>query len=307
MSDADIVPPDTVPPDSAPPDTAPSLPKLPLREAISLSYAWFFQKFPDLLRISWLWLLICAALVGISSWMQWTWMADVLGADTGGMLQRATLESSRPIELLILGYIAGLLPLIAGVSIAVAWHRRIILGEQPGLSGSNILAGELWRYIGVGILIMLVTTLPLVFILVLAVVLASQSIAALVGLLLCLAAIAVVLRLSLILPARAIGDVGLTIREAWHRTRGNTWRLFWGTVACTLPPAILLETVSLIVFGTIGSQVAPGQPLDTSVALAVALMSTIFFVVYLLIVPIGIGFLSHAYRHFFQGGLEAAA
>jgi hypothetical protein len=36
-------------------------------------------------------------------------------------------------------------------------------------------------------------------------------------------------------------------------------------------------------------------------------MSTIFFVVYLLIVPIGIGFLSHAYRHFFQGGLEAAA
>ncbi len=71
-------------------DIAPPLPKLPLAEAISLSYAWFFQKFPDLLRISWLWLLICAALVGVSSWMQWTWMADVLGADTGGLPQRAT-------------------------------------------------------------------------------------------------------------------------------------------------------------------------------------------------------------------------
>ena len=288
-------------------DIAPPLPKLPLQEAISLSYAWFFQKFPDLLRISWLWLLICAALVGVSSWMQWTWMADVLGADTGGLPQRATFEPSRPIELLILGNIAGLLPLIASVSIAVAWHRRIILGEQPGLSGSNIVTAELWRYIGVGILIVLITTLPLAFVVVLAAAYASPSIGAVLGLLLGLAAIAVVLRLSLIAPARAIGNFGLTFREVWHRTRGNTWRLFWGSVACTLPPALLLEVVSLIVFGAMGYHVAPGQPLDTSIALAVALMSTIFFVVYLLIVPIGIGFLSCAYRHFFQGGLEVTA
>jgi len=33
-------------------------------------------------------------------------------------------------------------------------------------------------------------------------------------------------------------------------------------------------------------------------------MSTIFTVYYLLIVPIGIGFLSHAYRHFFQAPLQ---
>ena len=288
-------------------DIAPPLSKLPLQEAISLSYAWFFQKFPDLLRISWLWLLICAALVGVSSWMQWTWMADVLGAETVGMPQRATFEPSRPIELLILGHIAGLLPLIASVSIAVAWHRRIILGEQPGLSGSNIVTAELWRFIGVGILIVLITTLPLAFVVVLAAVITSPSIGAALGLLLGLAAVAVMLRLSLIAPARAIGNFGLTLRVVWHRTRGNTWRLFWGTVACTLPPTLLLEAVSLIVFGAMGHHVAPGQPLDTSMALAVALMSTIFFVVYLLIVPIGIGFLSCAYRHFFQGGLEVAA
>ena len=33
-------------------------------------------------------------------------------------------------------------------------------------------------------------------------------------------------------------------------------------------------------------------------------VSTVFTIYYLLIVPIGIGFLSHAYRHFFQGGLQ---
>ena len=32
--------------------------------------------------------------------------------------------------------------------------------------------------------------------------------------------------------------------------------------------------------------------------------SVVFVVYYLLILPIGIGFLSHAYRHFFQGGIE---
>jgi hypothetical protein len=32
--------------------------------------------------------------------------------------------------------------------------------------------------------------------------------------------------------------------------------------------------------------------------------STVTVICYLLIMPIGIGFLSHAYRHFFQGGLQ---
>jgi hypothetical protein len=32
--------------------------------------------------------------------------------------------------------------------------------------------------------------------------------------------------------------------------------------------------------------------------------TTIFAIYYLLIVPIGIGFLSHAYRHFFEEPLE---
>ena len=35
-------------------------------------------------------------------------------------------------------------------------------------------------------------------------------------------------------------------------------------------------------------------------------VSTVFAVYYLLILPIGIGFLSHAYRHFFQAPLEPA-
>jgi hypothetical protein len=32
--------------------------------------------------------------------------------------------------------------------------------------------------------------------------------------------------------------------------------------------------------------------------------SVVFVIYYLLIVPIGIGFLSRAYRYFFQGGVE---
>ena len=69
---------------------------------------------------------------------------------------------SMPIDLRILIYGVGLLYMLAGVSIAVAWHRRIILGEQPRLSGSNIGAGSFWRYAGVGIAILLLAFAPMV-------------------------------------------------------------------------------------------------------------------------------------------------
>jgi hypothetical protein len=104
----------------------------------------------------------------------------------------------------------------------------------------------------------------------------------------------------LLLPARAIGDRRLTFKQTWVRTRGNTWRLFWGIVVTTMPPLLLAEIAYLVVIG-------PPHPASFASEAFVAQMtalSTVFSVHYLLILPIGIGFLSHAYRHFFQAPLE---
>jgi hypothetical protein len=147
----------------------------------------------------------------------------------------------------------------AGASIAVAWHRRLILGEPPGFSGSNVATKGLWRYVGIGFAIALIAFLPLLVVVLPIFILSSSVItgAALkfamfvaASFLIYLTAFAVFLRLSLLLPARAVGDLDLTFNETWKRTRGNTWRMFWGIVACTVPPMLAVQlAVRIVSFG----------------------------------------------------------
>jgi hypothetical protein len=113
--------------------------------------------------------------------------------------------------------------------------------------------------------------------------------------LLAVVAYATVLRLSLLLPARAVGDLGLTFKETWIRTRGNTWRIFWGIVVCAILPVLAAQVVffSLVGFG-------PGMSVNEAFVGRMAVATTILSFYHLLILPIGIGFLSLSYWHFFS-------
>ncbi len=106
------------------------------------------------------------------------------------------------------------------------------------------------------------------------------------------------LRLSLLLPARAVDDTSITFKQAWHSTRGNTWKLFWGIAVTTYPPLLLLQLAALTSIGF----PRPGNFARESFVPQMTAISTVYVVYYLLITPIGIGFLSHAYRHFFRAG-----
>jgi hypothetical protein len=265
-------------------------PKLPLWDTICLSYSTYFYNLQDVLRISWLWLVVVVPLTGIANWLQWSWMAVVMADLKRGM-------PPRPDETMVFVNVAGLVFTLAGFSIAVAWHRRIILGEHPRFSGSNIATKNLWRYVGVGLAICilpaLVVVLPMLLLLA-----GAPGFTNLIPVifLLFLVAFAVVLRLSLLLPAFAVGDLGLTFKETWNGTRRNTWRIFWGIAACTMLPMLLAAQITR--FPSLGTFVAsPGLVLD---ARRMAVTSTIVSVCYLLILPIGIGFLSYSYRHFFR-------
>jgi GYF domain 2 len=59
--------------------------KLPLWDTICVSYSSYFQNFPDVLRISWLWLAVVTPLVGIMNWVQFSLMADVMAGMKRGM------------------------------------------------------------------------------------------------------------------------------------------------------------------------------------------------------------------------------
>jgi hypothetical protein len=283
-------------------------PKLPLGDTIALSYSTYFHHFVDALRACWLWLVVVAALTGVANWQQLSWMSTFMADATRGAPPKMTPQ---PLETVLLGSLDNLLILLAGVSIAVAWHRLMILGEHPGLSGSNVASRNLWRYIGVGLAMILVVILPVVVIVVPMLYFLSPFNAGPprpgffllipVCMLFFVAGTAIVFRLSLLLPARAVGNTSLTFKQTWDRTRGNTWRLYWGIAACTMPPLILAQILCLLTIGVPN----PAKFADANFTALMTANSTVFTVYYLLILPIGIGFLSHAYRHFFQEDAQA--
>jgi hypothetical protein len=289
-----------------PPDLA--YPKLPFWDTVSLSYSTYFRHFIDALRASWLWLLVVAVFTCFASWQQWSWMAIAMANLKPGLPP----QMSKPTEMVVLLNLDNILLLLAGVSIAVAWHRLMILDERPGFSGSNVVTKTLWRYIGMAIVVFLINFLPAAVVMFPAFYFLFPAkvvggppppgLFAMIPLVLVLAAIglAVAFRLSLLLPARAVDDLSITFKQAWLRTRGNTWRLLWGIAFTTFPLLLLMQIAFLT---TIGFPV-PGNFAGEEFVARMTVTSTISVIYYLLILPIGIGFLSHAYRHFFRGGLD---
>lgn len=105
--------------------------------------------------------------------------------------------------------------------VAVAWHRHILLEERSGLL-PPLRQDLVWPYLGRTILIALIMVLLAIPVgLVLSLLLAvSQSVVMLlvVGILTWLALGWVAMRLSLVLPARAV-DKPMTFGESWAATR----------------------------------------------------------------------------------------
>lgn len=280
-------------------------PKLPFRETVGLAYSTYFDHFITVLRASWFWLIVVGVFTGFANWRLWSWR----GVFVAEVKPIPPFRMQQPTEMTVLLNLDNILMLFAGVSIAVAWHRLIILNEQPGVSGSNVVTKNLWRYVVAATVLFLIVLLPMIPVMLpILYLLPPGQIATPAGLLpsyllmlvVYAVGMAVTLRLTLLLPARAVGDTGLTIRQTWNRTSGNIWRLFWGIVACTVPPFLLMEIASLTMIGTPN----PARFADEDFAMQMTVTSIIFAICYLLILPIGIGFLSHAYLHFFPSGTE---
>lgn len=287
----------------SPPDGATR--KLPLGATIKLAFASYFECFDDVLRTTWLWLVIVGPLGYLAAWQQAVWMNSVMASIKQGT-PPSTVMASRPFDTMLLGHLETVASFIAGISIAVAWHRRVILDEQPGMSGGNLLSASLWRYVGSGLVIFLVAGAPLLLLLVLTSLFGGSIlsvrpspasggfVAVTIGfLLLYIVGIAVVMRLILVFPARAADDIGLTLQAAWHRSHGNTWRMFWGLVVCGVAPALVFLLVLMALGGNPAADLLTGglQPHRS------AAFATITLIFYILLLPISIGFLSHAYLY----------
>jgi hypothetical protein len=270
-------------------------PKLPFWRTVGSSYSSYFHHFIDALRASSLWLAVVGAFMVLASWQHWSSISEVMANLTAGEPPQMPISTASVVfsgaEYILLSF--------AGVSIAVAWHRLIILNEQPGFSGGNVATKNLWRYVAMAIPLSLILFLPSAAIMLPTFYFQQPasgtpshefSVLRLLGFAAYVVAIPATLRLILLLPAQAIGDTGLTLEETWSRTRGNAWRLAWGSVVTAVP-----GLVSQIVFSFLIRPPLASEAFDEDV---IATMTGLLFL------PIWIGFLSHAYRHFFQAPLQ---
>jgi hypothetical protein len=274
----------------------PDLPyaKLPFWDTVSLAYSTYFHHFIDALRVSWLWLALFGAFFTVlARWQLWSRISEVMANTMAGEPPQMPISTASA----VLSGVEYVLWSLAAVSIAVAWHRLVILNERPGFSGGNVATKDLWRYIVMALTLFLISVLPMATVVLPAY---SAGLSAqparflpfiLLGLVLYAVGAAVAFRLTLLLPARAIGNIDLTFKQAWNDTRGNAWRLFWGSVVTVALPVLISQTVVLFLL-------RPPLPSEAFYEDVVATISNLLFL------PIGIGFLSHAYRHFFQTPLQ---
>ena len=191
---------------------------------------------------------------------------------------------------------------LAFASTAVAWHRLMLLGEQPPAIYLRV-DGRVLRYILRFLLIALVALpiqilcalllLPVIGHLVFPSPGSPPSVGNLLamnlmGLFISLPAIVVTIRLSVSLPGIATGRI-VRLGEAWRLTRDNTLELCAGTLLLYVPSYAIGIGVMLLPEGQSGS-----LPVILSI-IGVGVLSTVA----------AIGFLSLSYR-FFTGAPQTA-
>ncbi len=245
-------------------------PRLEVWRTAVEAYALTFANLGYLLRISWAWVVLMIP-VSLGCYASIFW----LGWDK--LLFPEALLST----FLFLPFLA---------SIAVAWHRRLLVNEVWPGSVYLRFDGLVASYFGLSAVISILFPGPMIAfpssvesrwqgLLLLAVALATG-----VGLFLGT-------RIWLALPARALGNSEITLRQAWRGSRRNVLRLLAGSFLCSLPMFVLVVLAAMF-----GPDMA-----EASQALVYAAWQTLIEIglTFLAGMPI-VSFLSLAYRRLIQ-------
>lgn len=263
--------------------------KLPFWSTIGESYAVWFKNLPDLIRIAWIWLLIMAPIIGLFMWWQAPAMMEMM------LNARAGKPDPSPGMTVLTQALNAIIVLPILSSIAVAWHRLLLRDEHvsgPYLRLDSVVIG----YAVMAFLIALLPSVPAYLGQIYtamtqrpgAVEIGAGALAvSMICSILTLVAFFFACRLFMVLPAKALGR-DMSFGAAWAATRKNSWRLFWGYMFCLLPFAAIAGGVS---FWLLLAQ--PSQAVA-------AIFLTVQTLLWALFGMVSVGFLSLAYRHFFE-------
>jgi hypothetical protein len=263
----------------------------------------------QLVRITWLWLLLMIPVYAATHWLvSYIWALP--GMQT----------APRWVDMILISLPTVVeMPFLA--SIAVAWHRLVLRQERVSALGYLRLDGSVWLYVLYSLGLLVVSSALLLSALVVAEPslhaqfdLASFLIIALLIVLAAAAAILVVPRLSLVLPAIAVGE-RLSLWHAWIATRDNTLRLALATGLCMLPALFLIIWLPLLSFllwnpsweETQQMQERPYAPNPIDRLLDSAGYAVVSSLAYSVLAIFALTLLSLAYRFFTPRGREDAS
>jgi hypothetical protein len=188
--------------------------------------------------------------LGIAWHLSWPWMLVILPINIFANLYGFTLD---PLKTEPAGQVVAITMLITLVtafsfaSIAVNWHRYILLDEVPQGAARLRADNTVWRYFGNTLLILFVLFIGFVPVTAVSLLGWSMGNAGAVLIVPLYAAafvfgIAAFYRLSVKLPAVALQRQDFGLKDAWKATEGNTLQLF-GLAICFFLAAIAMGAV----------------------------------------------------------------
>jgi hypothetical protein len=195
--------------------------KLPVFAAFSHALKSTWHNLPFAFHVSWPWLLL---LIPVSIWGE----ASIPDFDplTATPAQQAVMN-----QFLLKTYVSGAVSMAIYASIAISWHLYILKDQVPNGLARLRFDGTVWRYFGNSILVILFASAALVPLILLVAGLGTMAgltpKAVINGFVIAavLVAIPVTYRMSVKLPAIALGRKDFKFGDAWNATRGNTFQL----------------------------------------------------------------------------------
>ena len=263
--------------------------KLPIWKTVKASYQLTWNYRAEYFRIARLWLIVALPVLFIYHWLIWSYQGE------SDCAIKATLASSPMHEAAVAGVglltltLQGLFIVFIISSIAVAWHRLILLDETPTSDRYLRKDKTVGNYYKFGLFL---SVLPFAAILVPGaffffepdnILLWTVKITIAVILLGFVGVFTV--QASIALPAKALELYDITAMDAYRRTKGNFWRISFGTGLCTLPA---------LPFSFLLQPICNGKLLD------VMIYSLADIIDIITITPLTLTFLSLAFHHFYR-------
>lgn len=261
--------------------------KLPLFATVKNAYLLSWLNRYEYLKISRWWLVISFPILFLYTWLTWETTKEAI------MLSQHSYEVADGARYAFLVMLPSqVFTMFICSSIAVAWHRLLLINEHIETVHYFRVDATVRNYFS----FLLLSLLPLVPPLLIALIGKSENstvngVMVLLMVLLALfpiVALFVITRISVILPAKALNDTEVTIRDVWERTRGNFWRLFIGSILCFLPLLIITNVANHLSF-------------YNELILAAIYIFQVFLSI-LITTPVALSFLSLSYKHFFTRG-----